>query len=57
LELQEKRHSADYDPLIRVRTSDAKLAIGAARAALRQFHAATADEREAFIALLVFTPR
>lgn len=31
IELQEKRHSADYDPLFRVNTSDAKLAIETAR--------------------------
>jgi len=56
-ELQEKRHSADYDPLIRVKTSDAKLAIGTARAALQRFDSATASEREAFLTLLLFTPR
>jgi hypothetical protein len=35
LELQEKRHNADYDPLIRIKTSDAQLAIQTARAALQ----------------------
>ena len=57
LELQEKRHSADYDPLIRVKTSDARLAIGTARAALQRFNSATASEREAFLTLLLFAPR
>lgn len=57
LELQEKRHNADYDPLIRVKTSDAQLAIQTARAALQRFNEATAAEREAFLSLLLFSPR
>src|ERR1700694_340759 len=57
LELQEKRHSADYDPSIRVKTSDAILAISAARSALTRFHAADAAGREAFLGLLLFRPR
>jgi hypothetical protein len=57
LELQEKRHNADYDPLIRVKTSDAQLAIKTARAALQRLNAASAAEREAFLALLLFAPR
>lgn len=56
-ELQEKRHSADYDPMLRVKTSDALTAIEAARNALSRFAAIADDERAAFIALLVFPPR
>jgi hypothetical protein len=48
VELQEKRHSADYDPRIRVTTFEAKVAIRAARAAVQRLTAATAAEREAF---------
>jgi hypothetical protein len=57
LELQEKRNSADYDPLKRYRRTDALVAIDAARIALSRFRRATDAEREAFLALLVFKPR
>jgi hypothetical protein len=57
LELQQKRHAADYDPAIRVRTSDASLAIRTATAALARFNGAEVAEREAFLTLLVFPPR
>jgi hypothetical protein len=57
LELQEKRHSADYDPSIRVRSSDAVGAINTAKTALMHFRAASADAREGFLTLLLFQPR
>jgi len=57
LELQEKRHSADYDPSIRFNTSDAVLVIDVARTALAQFDSASAESREAFLGLLLFQPR
>ena len=57
LELQEKRISADYDPLRRYRRSDALVAIIAGQIALTRFESATEAEREAFLALLVFKPR
>jgi hypothetical protein len=57
VDLQEKRHSADYDPLIRVRTSDAALAVSTARAAIQRFGGAPAVQREAFLSLLLFPPR
>ena len=57
LELQEKRHSADYDPSIRVKTSDAIVAIAAARSALNRFLGADLPRREAFLGLLLFRPR
>jgi hypothetical protein len=56
-DLQEKRHSADYDPLFRVRASDATLAIVTARTALRRFRSANAQKPKAFISLIVFKPR
>jgi hypothetical protein len=57
IELQEKRHSADYDPSIRFNTSDAVLVIHVARTALAQFNSASADARDAFLSLLLFRPR
>ncbi|MGY4304229.1 hypothetical protein ACVIJ6_001472 [Bradyrhizobium sp. USDA 4369] len=57
LELQEKRHEADYNPMIRMRSLDAQLAIAAARAALTGFEAAAKPSREAFLTLLLFPPR
>jgi hypothetical protein len=55
--LQDARHEADYDPRRRFRTSDAALAVNAARAALAHWNAAPAEQRTAFIMLLVFPPR
>jgi hypothetical protein len=56
-ELQGKRHAADYDPMIRMKTSDALFAIKTARAAVRRFSKASAARRHAFLSLLVFPPR
>jgi hypothetical protein len=55
--LQDNRHEADYDPRRRFRTSDALLAVNTARAALTHWNAAPAEQRTAFIILLVFPPR
>jgi hypothetical protein len=57
VELQEKRNAADYDPMIRVKTSDALLAIRTARAAVSRFGRASAARKHAFLALLLFAPR
>jgi hypothetical protein len=57
IELQEKRHTADYDPLPRLRTSDVRLAISTARSALGNFDRANSSHRKAFLALLMFPPR
>jgi uncharacterized protein (UPF0332 family) len=56
-ELQQKRHDADYNPSIRVRTSDARLAISAARYALHRWEAANSTSRESFLGLLLFRIR
>lgn len=56
-DLQEKRHLADYDPLYRVRMSDAVLAVATARIALQRFRDANAQKRKAFISLVAFKPR
>ena len=55
--LQEKRHSADYDVMIRTNRSDAVLAIATARAALARLENAPQQEQLAFLSLLLFAPR
>ena len=57
VELQEKRHAADYDPLIRVESSDALLAVSVARSAAARFNRAGGRRRIAFLTLLLFPPR
>lgn len=57
VELQEKRHAADYDVMIRMNKSDALLAISTARAALRRFEKANKTRRVAFLSMLLFPPR
>ncbi|CAK0763282.1 HEPN domain-containing protein [uncultured Gammaproteobacteria bacterium] len=55
--LQEERHSADYDPAYRIAVSGASAVIKSARYALGQFYAADQTERLIFLALLLFPPR
>jgi hypothetical protein len=57
LELQERRHSADYDVMISMTRSDAALAIGTARAALGGFDEASQQEKLTFLRILLFSPR
>jgi hypothetical protein len=57
VELQEKRHDADYNPLISVRASDAKALVATARDAEARFGRLSSDERRIFLCLLVFQPR
>lgn len=57
VDLQEKRHLADYDPLYRVNISDAVLAVATARSALQRFSAANRSSRKMFVSLLAFSPR
>jgi hypothetical protein len=57
IELQQKRHLADYDPQPRFSRSDAKLAISTARSAVQRFRAAGEEDRKAFLTLLVCPPR
>jgi len=56
VELQVKRHSADYDPMIRLSAPDAGMAIRTARHALALFGNARRDRR-VFLMLLLFPPR
>ena len=57
LELQQKRHAADYDPALRFSSSEARLSIGTARDALRHWRDVPDAERTVFVALLLFPPR
>lgn len=57
VDLQEKRHLADYDTLFRVKMSDAVLAVATGRTALDRFRNANRTSRKAFLSLLVFSPR
>jgi hypothetical protein len=55
--MQDKRHTADYDPLFRAKKSDAVIAVRQARAAFTQLQHAESSERDAFLLLLLFRPR
>ncbi|HJT40329.1 MAG TPA: hypothetical protein VJ762_08370 [Sphingobium sp.] len=57
LELQEKRHDADYDPSQWVTRTDAKLALTIARSAIERFESASLLQRKYFLTLLLFSPR
>jgi hypothetical protein len=57
VDLQEKRHLADYDPRFRAALSDAKLAVATSRAALARLKKAGRALRKTFLALLAFSPR
>lgn len=57
VDLQEKRHLADYDPLFSVRISEAVLAVATSRAAVARFRNAPRLRRKAFLSLVVFPPR
>ncbi len=54
VDLQEKRHRADYDPLEKITLSDAKLAIEAAEKASTSFLNTSEAEKMAFASLLSF---
>jgi hypothetical protein len=55
--LQERRHSADYDPDHRVLRADALRAIGLAEDAIRALGSAPRKDRKAFAVLLLFRKR
>ncbi|MCT8999992.1 hypothetical protein [Chelativorans intermedius] len=57
LELQEKRNIADYDPLFRVRTSDAVFAVATSRDAIQRLRGTRRARRKAFLSLVFFSPR
>lgn len=55
--LQQDRHSADYDPLIKLAASDAWLVVRTAESTIASFKLATDSEKHSFAALLVFGAR
>lgn len=57
VDLQEKRHLADYDPLFRVTKSEAVLAVETGRTALARFKNANRVLRKTFLSLAVFSLR
>jgi len=57
LALRGRRLMADYDPMPRFRTADALFAVETARTALRKWNQAPAEQRSAFVWLLLFRPR
>lgn len=57
VDLQHKRHRADYNPLLRFSNSDARLAVSMARGAIDRFKLANEDHRKVFLTLLVCPPR
>ena len=57
VELYGKRHEADCDPLLRVKSADAWAALKAARAAIHRFECASVEDRRLFLTLLLFPPR
>jgi hypothetical protein len=56
VDLQAKRHAADYDPLLRLSPVDARVAIRTARRALALFELVRRSRR-VFLLLLLFPPR
>ena len=57
VELQEKRHLADYDPSQRFNVSDAKRAVETAASTIRRLKKLNTKRREAFLTLLCFSSR
>ena len=57
VDLQERRHIADYDISVALSRAEALLAINFARSAIEKFEAISKDERRTFLALLLFPPR
>jgi uncharacterized protein (UPF0332 family) len=57
IDLYRMRHDADYNPSIDVTRSEVRLLIAAAQNAFAGFEAASAEQREAFLTLLLFRPR
>jgi hypothetical protein len=57
VELQEKRHDADYDPLVPFSASGARATLAMARDAESRFGRLSGDEKLTFLCLLAFPPR
>jgi hypothetical protein len=57
IELQERRHRADYNPEPRYRLFETTLVIGSARSAVQHFGRASQERKKAFLTLLLCPPR
>lgn len=57
VELIEARHTADYDPVFRVKTEEAKRFVRSARRAIASFEAVDPAERKLFLTFLVCDPK
>jgi hypothetical protein len=57
VELQQQRHEADYDPMVKISLSDTKSAVTKAASAIAAFDGAPANERRVFLTLLGFRLR
>jgi uncharacterized protein (UPF0332 family) len=57
VELQDRRHRADYDPLFSPTRSNAVLAVQRSKAALARLREADRALRRAFLTLAIFSPR
>ncbi len=57
VDLQEKRHQADYNPLAEFRVSDVRNMISLARSVHGRFNAVGDDEKRLFVCMLIFTSR
>lgn len=57
VDLQERRHAADYDPLSRFSADEARLAIASAESAVMRFRRETQERRKLFLTLLICPPR
>jgi len=57
LNLQWQRNLADYDTMYNLDTAGAQVAVSDARDAVKHFQAASVEQREAFLTLLLFKPR
>lgn len=57
VELQDRRHVADYDPSASLLRSDARAALNTARSAVDRLSRLTADQRKAFLFLILFEAR
>lgn len=57
VELQDRRHAADYDPSLSFLPSDARAALQTARSAVDRLGRLTDDQRKAYLYLILFEPR
>jgi hypothetical protein len=57
VDLQDRRHAADYDPSLSFVQSDARAGLESARSAVDRLARLPGDQRKAFLYLILFEPR